>query len=129
MAFDHVLYEDVLLTISTAAELAILYFVFKEGRKVVTNVNEIREATSGTVYGHTDDLAVGSRVFVLEPQPGVPRERWGYSSLVYVIREADKLRNRAIATPVLAPPEGPTPTVEGPMSGPLSPFKKAAIAG
>lgn len=73
MFFDHVVYEDVLLTISTAAELAILYLVFMEGRKVVANVNEIRDATTGTVYGYTDDLPVGSRVFVLEPQPGVPR--------------------------------------------------------
>ena len=83
----------VLLTISTAAELAILYLVFKEGSKVVANVNEIRDATTGTVYGQTDDLPVGSRVFVLEPVPGVPREKWGYSSLVYVIREVDKVRN------------------------------------
>jgi hypothetical protein len=128
MFFDHVMYEDVLLTISTAAELAILYLVFKEGSKVVANVNEIRDATTGTVYGHTDDLPVGSRVFVLEPQPGVPRERWGYSSLVYVIREVDKVRNRAVATPVLPPLQGPTPTVEGPMTGPLSPFKRASIA-
>lgn len=128
MFFDHVMYEDVLLTVSTAAELAILYLVFKEGSKVVANVNEIRDATTGTVYGHTDDLPVGSRVFVLEPQPGVPRERWGYSSLVYVIREVDKVRNRAVATPVLPPLQGPTPTVEGPMTGPLSPFKRASIA-
>jgi len=128
MFFDHVGYEDVLLTISTAAELAILYLVFMEGRKVVANVNEIRDATTGTVFGYTDDLPVGSRVFVLEPQPGMPREKWGYSSLVYVIREVDKVRNRATATPVLPPLQGPTPTVEGPMTGPNSPFKKAGIA-
>jgi len=128
VSFDHVVYEDVLLTISTVAELAILYFVVKEGSKVVTSVSEIHDATSGTVYGLTDDLPVGSRVFILEPAPGVPRDKWGYSSMVYVIREVDKVRNRATATPVLAPLEGPTPTVQGPMTGPLSPFRKASIA-
>lgn len=129
MSFDHVLYEDILLSISTIAEIAILYFVWKEGRKVVTSVNEIREATSGTVYGTTDDLNVGDRVHVLEPQPGVPRDRWQYGSMLYVIREVDRIRNRALATPVLAPPQGPTPTVEGPLRGGQSPFKKAFVAG
>lgn len=129
MCFDHVVYQDVLLTISTVAELAILYFVWKEGRKVVTSVNEIREATSGTVYGTTDDLNVGDRVHVLESEPGVPRNQWQYSQTIYVIREVDKLRNRALATPVLAPPQGPTPTVEGPLKGEHSPFKKAFVAG
>jgi hypothetical protein len=125
--FNHQLYGEVLQTVETAVEIAILFFVIKEGRKVVTKVNEIRDSTK-TVYSHTDDLPVGSRVFVLEPQPGVPRDRWGYSSMVYVIREVDKEKNRATATPVLAPLEGPIPTVEGPMNGSLSPFKKAGIA-
>jgi hypothetical protein len=129
MLFDHAVYQDVLLTVSTVAELAILYFVFQDGRKVVTNVNEIREATTGTVYGNSDDLQVGSRVHVLEPQAGVPREKWQYGQQLYVIREVDKLRNRAVATPVLAPPEGPTPTVDGPMKGPRSPFMKSHVAG
>jgi hypothetical protein len=129
MFFDHVNYEDILLTVSTVAELAILFLVYMEGRKVVTNVNEIRDATSGTVYGFTDDLPVGSRVHVLKPQPGVPREKWDYDDLVYVIREVDKVRNRAMATPVISSPGSPTPTVEGPMHGPNSPFKKLAISG
>lgn len=129
MFFDHNVYQDTLLTVSTVAELAILYFVYKDFRKVVKNVNEIREATTGTVYGDSDDLHVGSRVHVLEPQPGVPREKWQYSQQLYVIREIDKLRNRAIATPVLPPPAGPTPTVEGPMAGPHSPFMKSHVAG
>jgi hypothetical protein len=124
MPFNHVLYEDALLTISTAAELAILLFVIKEGRKVVTDVNEIRDAASGTVYSDTDDLTVGSRVHVLEPQPGIPRDKWQYGPLLYVIREVDKLTNRAVATPVL-PPQGLTPTVSGPMSGPHSPFTRS----
>ena len=125
----HVVYEDSLLTISTVAELLILYFVYKEGRQVVSNVNEIREATTGTIFGNTDDLTVGSRVHVLQPQPGVPRENWSYDTLVYVIREVDGVRNRAMATPVIAPAVGPTPTVEGPMRGPNSPFMKLSIPG
>jgi hypothetical protein len=129
MGFNHVLYEDVALGISTIAELAILYFVWREGRKVVTSVNEIREANSGTVYGTTDELNVGDRVHVLQPQPGVPREKWQYSSELYVIREVDRIRNRGSATPVLAPPQGPTPTVTGPLQGKDSPFRKAFVAG
>ena len=129
MLFDRPLYDDVLLTISTAAELAILYFVIKEGGKVVTNVSEIREATSGTVYGDTDDLTVGSRVVILQPRPGVPREKWEYGQEVYVIREVDKPMNRALATPVLPPVQGPTPTVQGPLSGPQSPPKRISVAG
>jgi hypothetical protein len=126
--FNHQLFEEVLLTISTVVEILILVVMIKEGSKVVANVNEIHDATTGTVYGLTDDLPVGSRVFVLEPVPGVPRDKWGYGSMIYVIREVDKVRNRATATPVLAPLEGPTPTVEGPMTGPNSPFKRAGIA-
>jgi hypothetical protein len=123
----HVIYEDCLLTISTVAELLILYYVYKEGRQVVANVNEIREATTGTVFGDTNDLTVGSRVQVLRPQQGVPREHWPPDFEVYVIREVDKMRNRAMATPVLPPPQAPTPTVEGPMRGPKSPFVKLNI--
>lgn len=123
----NVTYDNVLLTISTVAELAILYLVWAEGRKVVTNVNEIREATTGTLYGSTDDLVVGNRVQIVQPQPGAPRHTWGYGQEVYVIREVDRVRNRAIATPVLSPPDGPTPTVDGPMRGPNSPFKKLPI--
>jgi|ERR1700735_2139328 len=129
MFFDRPLYDDVLLTISTAAELAILYFVIKEGRSVVANVSEIREATSGTVYGSTDDLTVGSRVQILQPFPGIPRDKWGCGQEIYVIREVDKAMNRALATPVLPPKVGPTPTVQGPLSGPNSPFKKISVPG
>jgi hypothetical protein len=125
--FNHQLYGEVLLTIGTVAEVAILWVMVKEGSKVVTNVNEIRDSTS-TVYSHTDDLPVGSRVFVKMPQPGLPRDQWPYSSEVWVIREVDKEKNRATATPVLPPPAGPTPTVSGPMTGSLSPFRKAGIA-
>jgi hypothetical protein len=47
MFFDHVIYEDTLLTISAVAELAILYFVFKEGRQVVANVRRLLTIVEG----------------------------------------------------------------------------------
>jgi hypothetical protein len=129
MSFNHIAYEDVLLTVSTLAEIAILYLVYKEGSKAVTAVKEIQESTSGTIYGGTDDLEVGNRVVVLQPRPGTPREYWEYGTDVYVIREVDKLHNRALASAVLPPVQGPTPTVQGPMKGPLSPFKKLSTPG
>jgi hypothetical protein len=122
-------YGNVIQTLSLIVEILILVYVVKEFRHVTKEVREIREAPSHTVYGTTDDLNVGDRVFVLEPRPGVPREQWLYGQMVYVIREVDRLRNRALATPVLAPVQGPTPTVQGPVSGPLSPFKKASVPG
>jgi hypothetical protein len=125
--FNHQMYGDVLLTIGTAAEIAILWVMVKEGSKVVANVNEIRDSTS-TDFGLTQDLPVGSRVFVVQPQPGLSRDQWPYSSELWVIREVDKEKNRATATPVLAPLTDPIPTVSGPMRGPLSPFKKARVA-
>ena len=85
------------------------------------------QATSSAVYGETDDLYVGSRVQVLESTPGVPREKWTGSSLLWVIREIDKVRKTAKATPVLPPLIGPIPIVEGPMSGPESPFVRTNI--
>lgn len=124
---DHNVYQDVLLTVSTAAEIAILAVMIREGSKVVANVNEIRDSTS-TDFGATEDFPVGARVFVQQPQPGLPRDQWPYGSEVWVIREVDKYKNRATATPVLPPLTGPIPTVSGPMRGPLSPFKKAQIA-
>jgi len=133
-------YGDVIATLSFLVEVAILYYVIKEFRhatrdvvKEVQNVSkevhEFMEAPTRTVYGTTDDLNVGDRVHVLEPQPGVPRDQWQYSQMIYVIREVDRIKNRALATPVLSPPQGPTPTVEGPLRGPLSPFRKAFVAG
>jgi diguanylate cyclase (GGDEF)-like protein len=85
------------------------------------------EPTATAVYGKTADLYIGSRVHVLELTPGVPREKLTASSLVWVIREIDKVRKTAKATPVLPPLNGPTPTVEGPMSGPESPFIRTNI--
>ena len=123
MFFDHVLYEDIFITIATLADIGILGLMIYELPKVVTNINEIREATTGTVYGDTDDLIVGSRVHVL------PRDKGSYDTTVYVIREVDKVRDRAMATPVLAPPQGPIPFVEGPMRGPKSPFVRLSIPG
>ncbi|HUN62550.1 MAG TPA: hypothetical protein VMU53_11195 [Candidatus Sulfotelmatobacter sp.] len=125
--FTHEMYQDVLLTVSTVTEILILWVMIKEGPKVVENVKEIRDSTT-TDFGETEDLPVGSRVFVLQPQPGLPRDQWPYSTAVWVIREADSKKNRAIATPVLPPIQGAIPTVSGPMRGPLSPFKKAHIA-
>jgi hypothetical protein len=122
-------YGDIIATISLLVETAILYYVVKEFRHVTREVHEIVEAPTRTVFGTTDDLNVGDRVHVLEPRPGVPRDKWEYSQTLYIIREVDKLRNRALATPVLAPPQGPTPTVEGPLRGENSPFKKAFVAG
>src|SRR5260221_14042279 len=75
--FNHDMYQDVLLTISTVAEIAILVVMVREGSKVVANVNEIRDSTS-TDFGVTDDLPIGSRVFVQQPQPGFPRDQWPY---------------------------------------------------
>jgi len=121
------MYDSVLLTVSTIVEILILVVMVREGSKVVTNVNEIRDSTT-TVYSHTDDLPVGSRVFVKTPQPGLPRNQWPYSSEICVVREVDKEKNRATATPVLPPLTGPIPTVSGPMHGPLSPFKKVSGA-
>ena len=46
---------------------------------------------------------------------------------IWVIRKIDEAKKTALATPVLPPINGPTPTVEGPMAGPESPFKKATI--
>jgi hypothetical protein len=133
-------YGDIIATLSLLVEGAILYYVIKEFRhatrdvvkefqNVSKGVQEFIVAPTRTVYGTTDDLNVGDRVFVLEPQPNVPRDQWQYSQTVYVVREVDRIRNRALATPVLAPPQGPTPTVDGPLRGPLSPFKKAFVSG
>ena len=124
--FNHDMYQDVLVTVSTVAEIAILVVMVREGGKVVANVNEIRDSTS-TDFGITEDLPIGSRVFVQQPQPGLPRDQWPYGTQVWVVREVDKQKNRATATPVLPPPTGTTPTVSGPMRGPLSPFTKANI--
>jgi len=133
-------YGDVIGTLRLLVEVAILYYVIKEFRHatrdvikevqcVTKEVQEIVDAPNRTVFGTTDDLNVGDRVHVLEPRPGVPRDERQYSSMLYVIREVDRIRNRALATPVLSSPQGPTPTVEGPLRRPLSPFKKASVAG
>lgn len=80
-----------------------------------------------TIYGETNDLHVGTRVHIRKPVPGVPREQWPFDSEIYVIRKTDDWKKTAVATPVLPPISGPTSTVEGPMSGPHSPFKRANI--
>ena len=122
-------YGDIIQTLSLLVEVAILVFVIREFKHITKDVHEIREAPNRTVFGVTEDLNVGDRVQVLQPRPGVPRDQWQYGSEVYVIREVDRITNRALATPVLPPVKGPTPTVQGPMSGPLSPFKKVSVAG
>jgi hypothetical protein len=88
---------------------------------------EFDASESPIVYGHTDDLHVGTRVYVLESVPGTPRDQRAYGTEIWVIREVDKEKNRATATPVLPPFNKPTPFVAGPMSGADSPFKKAGI--
>ena len=50
MFFDHVLYEDIFITIATLADIGILGLMIYELPKVVTNINEIREATNPVVY-------------------------------------------------------------------------------
>lgn len=124
------MYDSIMLTVGVLADLAIVWLMIREARKVVEEVDEIRESTSGTIYSASDadDLAVGGNVHVLQPRPGVPRNRCEYGPEIYVIREADRARNRGLATPIM-PPQGPTPTVEGPLRGPLSPFKKAFVPG
>ncbi len=78
-----------------------------------------------TIFGETSDLQVGSRVQILTPIPGRPRAEWPLGEEVYVVREVDKGKNKAMATPVFPALSGPIPTVSGPMEGPLSPFVKA----
>ena len=97
--------------------------------RVVQNIIEVVKPDSAeeVVYGETDDLHVGARVHVIQPEPDVPRSQWSFSSEVWAIRRIDEARKTALATPVLPPITGPTPTVEGPMAGPDSPFKKANI--
>jgi len=80
-----------------------------------------------TIYGETHDLHVGTRVHVRKPVPGLTREQWPFDAEIYVIRKTNDQTKTAIATPVLPPLNGPTPTVEGPMTGPHSPFKRANI--
>jgi hypothetical protein len=137
-------YSETLESIETYVEIGILIFVVIEGINIGGKVSEIHDATAtvsgstnavhtttedgSTSFGTTTDLQVGTRVFVQQPTPGLPREKWGYDQMVWVIREVDKEKGRALATPVLPPLNGPTPTVSGPISGPLSPFRRASIA-
>ncbi|HXM01978.1 MAG TPA: toll/interleukin-1 receptor domain-containing protein, partial [Chthoniobacterales bacterium] len=97
--------------------------------RVVASILEVvrPEVANAVVYGETSDLHVGTRVQIRKPVAGVPREQWPFDSEIYVIRKTDDQKKTAIATPVLAPLNGPTPTVEGPMTGPHSPFKRANI--
>lgn len=136
-------YGDIIQTLSLAVEVAILIYVVKEFRHttkkvegvtqevkdVAKEVHEIKDAPNRTVFGLSDDLNVGDRVHVLEPRPGVPPKDWQYKPELYVIRLVDNIKNRALATPVLPPVQGPTPTVEGPLRGEHSPFKKASVPG
>jgi len=139
-------YTGTLQTIETLVEISILVYMVSEAPEIKEKLGGIYNSTATvpgssdvaylttedgeTTFGTTEDLKVGSRVFVLRPEPGVPRDKWQYDTLVWIIREVDKEKGRALATPVMSPPGGPTPTVSGPISGPLSPFKKAMnIAG
>jgi hypothetical protein len=112
-----------------------MYLAKKEKNRVAVDddIDPTKARMLGTdgsaVYSETDDLHIGSRVHVLEPIPDVPREKWMPGSLLWVIREINKVKKTATATPVWAPLNGPTPTVEGPMSGPESPFIRTNIPG
>jgi hypothetical protein len=86
------------------------------------------DAPADTVFSVSDELFVGDRVHILKEVSGQPRENWPHDSLVWKICEADSKRNFAKAIPVMPYPSGRTPVIEGPMSGPKSPFKKAFIA-
>jgi predicted nucleotide-binding protein len=79
------------------------------------------------VFGQTKTFQIGSRVHILQPEPGKPREQWLYSSEVWAIRKIDESKGTAMAMPLAERIGGPTPTVEGPMTGPQSPFIKVAI--
>jgi hypothetical protein len=85
------------------------------------------DAVRAAIYGETGDLQPGMRVHVLLPQPGVSRDHWEIHPEIWAIRKIDEAKRTAVATPVLPSINGPTPTVEGPMAGPESPFKKANI--
>lgn len=85
------------------------------------------DVINAAIYGETSDLQPGTRVHVLVPQPRVPRDQWEFHPEIWAIRKIDEAKRTALATPVLPPINGPTPTVEGPMAGPESPFKKANI--
>ena len=109
-----------------------MYMAKKERNRVVVDDGIDRRGLvygnpDSAIYGKTDDLYVGSRVHVLEARPGVPRGEWTHSPFLWVIREVNTVKKTAKATPVLPPVSGPTPTVEGPMSGPESPFKRTNI--
>jgi len=97
--------------------------------RVVAAILEVvkPDLASTVVYGQTNDLHVGTRVHVRMPEAGVPREKWQFGSEVWVIRKTDEQKKTAVATPVYPPLDHPTPTVEGPMSGPDSPFRNAHI--
>jgi hypothetical protein len=124
----HWYYNEVLNSVETSVEIAILFFVVLEGISVVSQVREIRDSTA-TIVGSTDALQIGSRVHVLVPEPGKPREAWTHTGEVWAIRSVDKDKNRAVATPVFPAhnEQGRVPTVEGPMTGPLSPFIRLNI--
>lgn len=129
-------YGDVIQTLSLAVEIAILVYVIREFRHLTAEVktatqevHDIRDAKNSTVFGVTEDLNVGDRVHVLEPKLGAPRKDWPHKHELYMIRSVDNIGNRALATPVLPPVQGPTPTVEGPLRGEHSPFKKASVSG
>jgi hypothetical protein len=49
MLTNNEIYNDILLTISTIAELLILYYVYKEAPTIRKDVKEIHDATTGTV--------------------------------------------------------------------------------
>jgi len=138
-------YGEQLQTVETFVEIGILVIMIIEGSKVVQRVGDIYDSTAtvpgstdkveyttedgSTNYGSSEDLKVGSKVHVQMPTPGVPRNGWPFGDDIWVIREINQEKGRALATPIFSPSGVPTPTVEGPISGPLSPFKRATVPG
>jgi diguanylate cyclase (GGDEF)-like protein len=86
------------------------------------------ESLCDTKYDVTDDLYVGERVFVAEHLPGQSPNDRTFGSAVWVIREIDREKGTAVATPVMSWYPDRTPKIEGQMRGPASPFRKANIA-
>ena len=93
----------------------------------VGGMRQTKKQKTRVLFGQTEDFQIGTRVHILQPEPDKPREQWLYSSEVWAIRGINKSKGSAIATPVAPTINGPTPTVEGPMAGPQSPFLKLAI--
>jgi hypothetical protein len=114
-------YTDIIGAIGTSTELMILYFIVLEFPLLVEQLGEIRKKTVTTV-GSTQELFIGANVHVLKPEIGKPREEWADDNSVWRIISVNPKTNTAIAVPVASIGYTQVPTVEGPTTGPNSPF-------